>query len=104
MRGLYFYLLAMNRRWWGSCDSTILPWYVIDTTAVRCLVQSMFPVYDILPYLYFSFVLSCVAQLSTTSILGLRGKPLYRGSMFNGFLDPKNGFNIPKIKSGATRF
>lgn len=43
------------------------------------------------------------AQLSTNSILGMRGKTPFRGSLFKGFLDPKNGFKVPKLKAGAKR-
>lgn len=54
----------------------------------------------------FTTLRSSYSQLSTNSILGLRGKSsksTMRGSLFKGFLDPKNGFRVPKLKAGARR-
>lgn len=45
----------------------------------------------------------CLPQLSTNSILAMRGKSTTRTSLFKGFLDPKNGFKAPKLKAGALR-
>eukprot|EP00752_Nemacystus_decipiens_P001246 g1245.t1 len=42
-------------------------------------------------------------KLSTNSILAMRGKSTMRTSLFKGFLDPKNGFKVPRLKAGALR-
>ncbi|CAM9152926.1 unnamed protein product [Choristocarpus tenellus] len=42
-------------------------------------------------------------RLLAGSVMGLKGRGALRGALFSGFLDPSNGFKVPKLKSNAKR-